>query len=70
MAALLVAALGCNDSRTTPVAPVEPPPTPEPTPEPTPLMGCGLPRGTGLGRGCPRTHESFAGEVDAAIDKT
>jgi hypothetical protein len=72
VAVVVATGVGCNDSRNTPVAPVEPPPPvtqPTPTPEPSPAMGCGLPRGTGLGRGCPRTHESFAGEVDAAIDK-
>jgi hypothetical protein len=68
---LALVANACNDSRSTPVAPTETtPPATQPTPEPSPVvtLGCGLPRGKGLGRGCPRTHESFAGEVDTAID--
>jgi hypothetical protein len=51
-----------------PTAPEEapaPPPTPEPSP--TPIYGCGLPRGTGLGRNCPRVGSTFHGEVEAAI---
>jgi hypothetical protein len=44
-------------------------PVPSAPPPPTEVYGCGLPRGKGLGRGCPRLNHSFAGEVDAAIER-
>jgi hypothetical protein len=57
-------------------APVEAtPPTPQaaapatPGP-PTQVYGCGLPRGTGLGRGCGRESPEFMDAINAAIDKT
>jgi hypothetical protein len=67
-AAGAILAAACNQP--TPAAPV-PPPTPEPTPvpTPTPIFGCGLPRGTGLGRGCPVERAHFQPEMEWAIDK-
>ena len=57
-------------------APVEAtPPTPQaaapatPAP-PTQVYGCGLPRGTGLGRSCGRESPEFQDAINAAIDKT
>jgi hypothetical protein len=47
-------------------------PTPPPTtlaPEPVEVYGCGLPRGTGLGRSCPKAAPQFMDAVNAAIDK-
>jgi len=59
---------GCGGR--TPAAPgPAPTPAPTPQPEPTPIYGCGLPRGTGLGRNCPRLRPSFDVELDAAIEK-
>jgi hypothetical protein len=37
---------------------------------PTPIHGCGLPRGTGLGRDCPRESPEFMDAMNTAIDKT
>jgi hypothetical protein len=59
---------GC--SRRTPTAPqAEPAPVPTPEPTPTPVYGCGLPRGIGLGRNCPRLRATYADQIEAAIQK-
>lgn len=61
---------GCN--RALPAAPApapDPTPTPAPAPTPTPIYGCGLPRGSGEGTGCPREAPTFQRELEAAIDK-
>ena len=67
--AALVLAVSCQGSTdpTEPQAPPTPPATPEP--EPTPVYGCGIERGTGLGRNCPRVNPTWDGEVDTAIEK-
>jgi len=66
-----VAAVGGGAcSRRVPTAPeAEPAPVPTPEPAPTPIYGCGLPRGTGLGRNCPRVRSTFHDEVEAAIQQ-
>jgi hypothetical protein len=71
-AAAALAVVAACDSQSTPVAPVtQPTPTPvAATPEPVEVYGCGLPRGTGLGRSCPRAAPQFMDAVNAAIDKT
>ena len=43
------------------------PATPGP---PAEVYGCGLPRGTGLGRSCGRESPQFMDAINAAIDKT
>ena len=54
----------------TPSAPqAEPVVAPTPEPEPTPVYGCGLPRGTGIGRNCPRLQATYAAELEAAIEQ-
>ena len=66
--ALAALAAACGGGA--PAAPDAPPsaiPTPEPAP--TPVYGCGLPRGTGIGRNCPRLRASYAAELEAAIEK-
>jgi hypothetical protein len=40
-----------------------------PTPAPVAAKGCGLPRGTGNGEGCPREQPSFLPQVEAALDR-
>ena len=63
-----VAAAACTGGA--PTAPAPPPvavATPEPSP--TPVYGCGLPRGTGLGRNCPRTRPTFHDELEGAIQQ-
>jgi hypothetical protein len=66
------AAAGCGGH---PAAPQTPAPTPTPMPAPTPepapaeIYGCGLPRGKGSGRDCPRLNSDFHAEVEAAIEK-
>jgi hypothetical protein len=50
-----------------PVEQPAPPGTPAP---PVVVFGCGLPRGSGNGRNCPREGPAFEAEVAAAIDKT
>src|SRR5688572_21988037 len=62
--------VGCN--RPLPAAPEavpSPTPAPTPAPTPTPIYGCGLPRGSGNGTGCPRESPTFQRELDAAIDR-
>jgi hypothetical protein len=67
-ASVTVAGGAC--SRPAPTTPqVDPAPVPTPEPSPTPVYGCGLPRGTGLGRGCPRVRSTFHAEVEAAIQQ-
>jgi len=46
------------------------PPTPAPPEPPVEVYGCGLPRGTGLGRDCGRESPQFMDAINAAIDKT
>jgi len=67
---LAVLALGPACGSSVPSAP-EAQPTPEPTPEPapTPVYGCGLPRGTGIGRNCPRLRATYAAELETAIEQ-
>ena len=66
--ASMTAAGGCG--RPTPAAPgPEPTPAATPEPEPTPIYGCGLPRGIGLGRNCPRLRPSFDVPLEAAAQK-
>jgi hypothetical protein len=61
---------GCNRALpSAPAPPVTAAPVPAATPVPTPIYGCGLPRGAGEGRGCPRETPTFQRELDAAIDK-
>jgi len=69
-AALALIALGPGCGSSGPSAP-GPPPAAEPTPEPapTPVYGCGLPRGTGIGRDCPRLRATYAAELEAAIEQ-
>ena len=69
-AALGMLALGPACGSPVPSAPA-PPPAAEPTPEPapTPVYGCGLPRGTGIGRDCPRLRATYAAELEAAIEQ-
>lgn len=66
--------LGCNLEHTggTPVAADPPAATPAPaTPAPpAQTYGCGLPRGTGLGRNCEREDPQFMDAINEAIDKT
>ena len=65
-AALILA--GCTSGA--PTAPAEAPPLPPtPEPSPTPVYGCGLPRGTGLGRNCPRTTSTFHDDLEGAIQQ-
>ena len=74
-ATLLLAATATGACRSHPTNPETPAPTPTPPAAPTPtptvaaVYGCGLPRGTGLGRSCPRLNPSFDGEVDTAIQE-
>jgi hypothetical protein len=74
-AALLLALpllAGCEGQPPAPTTVVTQP-TPPPTtaaPEPVEVYGCGLPRGTGLGRSCPKAAPQFMDAVNAAIDKT
>ena len=67
LAAVMTSGACGNPTSVTPQAP----PTPEPTPEPapTPIYGCGLPRGTGIGRNCPRLHATYAAELESAIEQ-
>jgi hypothetical protein len=65
---------GCDLQHTSGAAP-EPVATPAPvapaTPTvPTVVYGCGIPRGTGLGRDCPRESPEFMDAMNGAIDKT
>jgi hypothetical protein len=47
-----------------------PTPVPTPTPTPAPVVGCGLPRGTGAGIGCPRESAIFGDAVATAQEAT
>ena len=68
LAAIAAAAGGCGT--TAPAGPdPEPSAAPTPEPTPTPVYGCGLPRGTGIGRNCPRLRASYAAELEASIEK-
>ena len=49
--------------------PTPTPPPPVATETPPPVYGCGLPRGTGNGRGCFAEHGSFDEPVNASIDQ-
>jgi hypothetical protein len=76
VAACAAAALftACNLEHTggTPVA-ANPPTTMAPPATPAPpveVFGCGLPRGTGLGRSCGRDDPQFMDAINTAIDKT
>jgi hypothetical protein len=42
---------------------------PAPPAAPVAAKGCGLPRGTGSGEGCPREQPSFLPQVEAALDR-
>jgi hypothetical protein len=62
---------GCDLQHTGPAAPIAVTPTPPPTPAPPVVVfGCGLPRGSGNGRGCPREDARFAAQVASAIART
>jgi hypothetical protein len=65
---VLLTSGACGSS--TPVTPqAEPSADPTPAPAPTPIYGCGLPRGTGIGRDCPRLRATYAAELEAAIEQ-
>ena len=72
-AAALFAACNLEHTGGTPVA-ANPPTTATPAPAtpapPVAIFGCGLPRGTGLGRSCGREDPQFQDAINAAIDKT
>jgi hypothetical protein len=53
-----------TEQPTPPVVTLAPAPTP-----PVVAKGCGLPRGTGSGEGCPREQPSFLPQVEAALDR-
>jgi hypothetical protein len=60
---------GACGSPTSVSPPAEPAAEPTPEPAPTPIYGCGLPRGTGIGRDCPRLRATYAAELEAAIEQ-
>ena len=64
----VVTAAGCG-SPTSVTPQAEPSPEATPEPAPTPVYGCGLPRGTGIGRNCPRLRATYAAELEAAIEQ-
>ena len=67
---IMAAVTGGACGRRTPAAPeTEPAPAATPEPSPTPIYGCGLPRGIGLGRGCPRLRATYDVVLDGMIQK-
>jgi hypothetical protein len=71
---LLAFLIGCERQSRVPAGPEPlPSPSPVPTAVPTPtapaVFGCGLPRGPGLGRGCPFERPSYLNEVNSSIDQ-